>query len=326
MTHTTREHARRLLPLACVAAFAIGCETAPLARTNPFDPEAPLDVQILGVPDSLFSLGDTFRVSLVTNPLLPPEATIRWAGVGLQWMGNGLFRVSAASHIPRLGSITAEIGPTRVPRRVSTTLIMTQRVFTVVTECDTGCHYTSLEWNDTITTTPRDSLGFTVSEYLPAADVTAISRDTNVMTVPAARSSNYFATVRPRTDGQTWIVLSFGATERIQKDSFHVTILQRLWHLPNNCPLVMDVTEGDTVGQIGSVFPGTDFAGSPFLGTLPPLQWAMTGRTGNELELELSPSGLVRYISGDGVWFVGQTRPDGLTVSECTIHVPWPLR
>jgi hypothetical protein len=316
---------RRLAVLVAIAATsAVAYVTEPFARTNPFDPEAPLQAQIVGVPDSMFSRGDTFRVSLVTDPVLPEGAVIRWYGDAIQSLGGGLFRARDATHYPLRATVIAEIGPTRVPRRLSTSVLLKQRVYSVTTECDTGCLYRWLEIYDTVLTTPRDSLDSLVYGYLPTLDVTVISRDTNVATVPATRTSNYWTVVRPRANGQTWIVMSFGNREKLVSDSFPVTVQQLLWYMPNNCPLTMLPSEGDTVRQIVTTPPGTDFNGIPYSGVMPSLQWVATGSSGNDIQFTVSPSGLVQYVSGDGFGFFELQAEGGRTISRCTIHVPWP--
>jgi hypothetical protein len=306
--------------LALAATLVLGaCLDEPFLRDNPLDIDADVSVEIVGLPDSLFSAGDTFRVSLVTDPPLPAGASIRWYGYKLESFGTGLFRVTGSSHEAAFATVTAELGPARVPREITRSVVVRQRIFNIVTRCDTGCRYTSLNWVDTVNTTPYDSLGSVVTGFFPTSNATLVSRDTNVMRVVHARVSNYWTAIQPRANGQTWIVMSF-LGEAIAKDSFRVTVDQQLASVPNNCPISL---YGSTSSQIVSSPTGYDSRGAVFQAPLPALAWDVgSWAGGNAMVASVTSTGLFTLHSGGyAAWETYQRTPSGTVVAGCQFNV-----
>ncbi len=72
----------RPLLLALVLGVTAACHIEePFARTNLWDAQGSATKTLIG-PDSVFSIGDRIRVTLATDPPLPPGAQFEWTSIG----------------------------------------------------------------------------------------------------------------------------------------------------------------------------------------------------------------------------------------------------
>ena len=112
--------------VAALSLLAAACVEAPFERTNPFDPQSPIAMQIVGGVDTAVVAGQTILYQLVTDPALSgyePE----WESSlpqRVQSLGFGRFVVVTLSiATPTTVTIRAKFGSREVLRPL---VIMTQ--------------------------------------------------------------------------------------------------------------------------------------------------------------------------------------------------------
>ncbi len=145
MTH----HARAAAVLG-VLALAGGCALQePYVRDNHWDPRSSATKSLSG-PDSVFAMGDTFRVTLQADPPLPPGAFYTWRGNEMYEgpppptlvypAGDGLFRVVSSTATFEVIAVSALFDGVAVSRQVR----VGQRVQSYTFSCGVACD--ALTW------------------------------------------------------------------------------------------------------------------------------------------------------------------------------------
>jgi hypothetical protein len=77
---------------AVLAVLLAGCKLEePFVRSNPFDPGSPYPLRLVGGPDTAYSIGDEFQLSVEREPPLGSTASL-----GVTWVAN----IPAAAPFP----------------------------------------------------------------------------------------------------------------------------------------------------------------------------------------------------------------------------------
>ncbi|MHB1298292.1 MAG: hypothetical protein ACYC0B_07175 [Gemmatimonadaceae bacterium] len=210
---------RRTLALVLVASS--GCVELPLEHTNYLDPGTGSSLTIIGVPDTLNSISETFTASVLTTPDFPPIITgASWKVVAGQELllptgARGAFQVKEnAGFIPVMVRLRAYIASDKriadTGPSAERTIVVRQRPVRALVSCASseGCAAVSgLQVERSLSYQLRDSLGFLVN--LPAGAFrygTVVSRAPGVVSVQS-RPTATFITVRTEAPGSAWIVL-----------------------------------------------------------------------------------------------------------------------
>lgn len=215
----SRRRAAALMIAAGATAAACHLEE-PFRRDNHWDPEGSA-TKILIAPESTFSIGERFTVTLTGDPPLPPGLlNISWVSNGddnpetqVFAAGYGEFVVSKAhaGYLPV--SVTARFDDAIV----AATVMVGQKLSTFDLYCGSAaapqsCDATTLAVNATrtVSSTMRDANTNTIvhREFLMQR-ATTVSRDPGVLSsAPTTANANGTWTVRGVAPGATWLVVT----------------------------------------------------------------------------------------------------------------------
>ena len=225
-------HRRLVVGLLLGAALA-GCRwEAPFTRDNLWDPGATNVKELLG-PDSTFAIGDTFSLTLRTEPALPATGyTISWFAPGaadtstnVYTAVDGRFLVTRAHADFAVVTVGVAFGDVTVGHQV----IVGQRLATLALTCGTvaapvACDATPLAVDATraVVSTMLDRNGNAIRRRQAVmARSTYVTRDPAVLSVqPTTPNAAGTYTVRGAGIGSTWLVVTADG----RRDSVRVVV------------------------------------------------------------------------------------------------------
>lgn len=203
----------------------MGCELQPAyERTNPFDPGSPIPMRLVGVPDTLTSIGDRFTAVIERDPPLSPLPTsILWESkdprtlnANAFWLvplGYGEYVVSpSASAEMRTTSIGAMLNDAIT---VGRNLVVGQLVDTLRLGCGSAITLTACDAAPrtpgsafTVFSRSRDARGNGVNGLFYAMERAAVTvRTPTVVTSEYAPNGFGNYAFRAGSAGETWIVI-----------------------------------------------------------------------------------------------------------------------
>ncbi len=211
----------RAFAWVAVATVLLGCHLEePFVRDNHWDPDASATKTLIA-PDSTFSIGERFTVTLLADPPLPPGVP------GILWTSNGVANPETQVFAGGYGEFVvsrAHAGylPVAVSARfgdaiVSTTVMVGQKLATFDLFCGSAaapvaCDAVPLAVGATraVGSTMRDANtnDLVHREFLMQRAVTT-SRDPAVLSAaPTSANANGVWTVRGVAPGTTWLVVA----------------------------------------------------------------------------------------------------------------------
>lgn len=303
---------RRLAMLIVAAVPLFGCHD--FGVVNQYDPRYPIRVTITG-PDTTYSTGQVLTFTLSTTPA--------WTGAAPVWsssmadrltpIGDGRFRVSAATFTGNSVTITAGVGPHQGQKSV----MVQQRVASLRIDrgYPTGDSISLDAFDLPFSISPHayDSAGVYVD--LPATEqVRLTSRDTQVVRVLAAG---------PRSaldSGRTWLVASYAGAS----DSIPVHVFQMPDAFTCSPAAPISLAYNDSVRP--SITGWYDATGHPMQWTPVLTGWQLVDSQG---PLTMSSDSVVHAGSmpAQGYLSASWTSPDSSLSgnrSGCYIFVPYP--
>lgn len=178
-----------------------GCLEAPVERLNPLDSGARIEAQIVGLPDTIHSRGETHTFALVTSPALPPDTPILWRSSRFI-LDSGNLTSAYTSVRPIVGVVEAVIGNGIDPRIVRKSIVERQRPFRLALACE-SCPMPEFGMPVRVASAVFDSVG-NVIENITQGDI-AIDvqlRDSSLF----RWSEPPFLTFTGGRNGQTWVI------------------------------------------------------------------------------------------------------------------------
>lgn len=303
----TSNATRRPRAASAVVATALlalpSCMDGPFERTNPFDLEAPFEIALLGIPDTLNAVGEQFRVTIDADPPLPEGIlALDWDAIGpgaLVSRGDGSYYVSnLAGASPSPATVRLSIGD----RVIERALIIRQRVDTLALRCiAAGC--------DSLT-----GLGALAGIYASAWDASqapingrqaAFARGTftvrDTMVLRRELPDNEPGSVRfsARGNGVTWVV----AQVDHGLDSLRMIVRQQAAQWDFACPVSVPAGETDQLA-ITNV---RDTRGAPMQIPTGPVTWTpgrdpYAGAVNGGGQATVTPDGRITGIT-PGYWY-----------------------
>ncbi|MCE9602894.1 MAG: hypothetical protein K8S21_11875 [Gemmatimonadetes bacterium] len=206
----------RPLLLALVLGVTVACHIEePFARTNLWDEKGSATKTLSG-PDSTFSIGDRIRVTLVTDPPLPPGAQFEWMSIGSSDTavqvfpsGDGEFLVTRSNAGFALVPVSAKFDQSVVVKHVW----VGQLVASLDLFCGAGvpCETSPVTAGATfvVRSTMSDANGNDIrrrNEAMKRA-VTIVSDPAVASAVPTLPNAAGNWTLRANAPGSTWLVV-----------------------------------------------------------------------------------------------------------------------
>lgn len=209
-------HGGRPLFAALVLAVAVACHIEePFARTNLWDKDGTATKTLIG-PDSVFSIGDRIRVTLSTDPPVPPGAQFEWVSIGASDTavnvfpaGDGEFLVTRSNAGYALVPVSAKFDESVVVKQVW----VGQLVASLELFCGAGVACESIPVtvgsNLSVRSTSRDANGNDIRQRNEAMKraVTVIRDPAIVTTAPTLPNAAGNWTARATAPGSTWLVV-----------------------------------------------------------------------------------------------------------------------
>lgn len=213
---------RRLVSILAVACGAAACQIKePFARDNLWDSGGTAVVDLAG-PDSTFSQGDEFEMSVITDPLPPPgPISVEWttidirtyADTKLSALGSGQYRVVAASAQYREIPVFARL----YNRTIAFPVLVGQKaglfdVFCGTQFAEVACDDTPLAVNAILRVngTVMDARGNEINARSVLMARTVVTSRNPAVAVPVQRTAdaNVYWDLRAVAPGATWLVIS----------------------------------------------------------------------------------------------------------------------
>lgn len=201
--------------LLIAATAVIACVAPPFEHTNYYDPVADTRITILGAPDSLMAVSESFTLSAVSTPDWPagvggPTWEVIAGSTMLQSLGGSTWRTtSAIGLLPSTAIIRIHVYPLETPWD-TVHIVMRQRPAAISLDCVVGfpCATLALGTSTTLRFRLWDTNNFIVNLGVgPFRFGTVESRDPSVVEV-AGRPSTPSITLLSHAPGSVWIVLS----------------------------------------------------------------------------------------------------------------------
>lgn len=206
----------RPLLLALVLGVTVACHIEePFARTNLWDEQGSATKTLSG-PDSVFSIGDRIRVTLVTDPPLPPGAQFEWISIGSSDTavqvfpsGAGEFVVTRANAGYALVPVSAKFDEAVVVKQVW----VGQLVASLDLFCGAGATCETLPvavgTNFVVRSSMRDANGNDIRQRNEAMKraVTTVRAPDIASAVPTLPNAAGNWTLRANAPGGTWLVV-----------------------------------------------------------------------------------------------------------------------
>ena len=205
-------------PAIAFCALLLGC--LDLAHTNPFDPEAKVDVQVSG-PDSAFSMQQVVAYTYTSNPEWPGVVEWRTGNDALlQSIGDGRYAVVGAATPPNdTASVIALLGTHVGTHRV----VIRQRLTGLALSCvpaSSRCVFPVGTSNAAVVLTGHDANGFGM--VVPFS-VQVVSSQPSVLRIDGGASGSavsFTVAVTPLARGTSYVVASSSGV----RDSILVTV------------------------------------------------------------------------------------------------------
>lgn len=226
----------RPLVVLLASALVSSCHIEePFVRDSLWDPDADVERSLTG-PDSTFSIGEEFEVTLTTDPPIPSgPATITWWGPGIMdtavrvfSAGEGRYRIDRAHAEGKMVAVSAMFDGVIVAHN----LMVVQKAAFVDMFCgqvnaQVPCDATPVPVNGTIRVngTLRDARGGDIRRrYAMVARMQPIVRDPSVLVaiyrVLDPQDSGVYREFRGLAPGSTWVVFDVDGV----RDSVRVTV------------------------------------------------------------------------------------------------------
>jgi hypothetical protein len=300
--------------LVALASF-IGCADAPFERVSAYDPNLVIAGRILGLPDTVFSRGSSYSLTLDAGPefadvprtwILVPRPIILCSDAyscGSATLDeNGELSVDPTPN-RRLFEVTVRMGA----QEYKDSVVLLQRgvTFDFICQENTPPCGTSTELNDPIATgwdriRLIDGNGFYINyptdSMLSDGEVVTI-RDTSIVNYVGNTWRSRFA------EGSTWIVRSqYGHTDSLRWDVRQEPLAPPVLTCPTT---VGPYHVGDSLVVIAR---GRDWNGYPLIRDIP-FNWALANRTTAEYGLPIDSGSFVPQSAGEYEIYVTMVDP-----------------
>lgn len=273
-----------LAPVLAVL-WLVGCLEAPVERTNLLDIGAALDAEIVGVPDTLNSNGESHTLTLVTTPELPPGTPITWRSTRFDIEGNRLT-VSNAQASPLSGFVEALIGNVAEPRVVRKSIVDRQRPFRLELSC-ANCEMPEFGIPLEVSQVMYDSLGNLIRDPFFSLGWDWTARDGSLL------QSTSFGWKGVK-NGQSWIVASVRDRPSVV-DSVLLTIWQVHRAVVPICPDLR--VPGDTGSIVIDHFWDRAAFRVEHDGVPPQVVWSSSDQYGTAANIAVTTEGFVTAVS-----------------------------